>query len=81
MENNKEVKVEIANYLLANKVNILFGAGAPKCILENKNDEFPLMIDLVNAVKSDKDIQDCINDIKNTETDQKDIIVEQLKIY
>ena len=81
MENNKEVKVEIANYLIANKVNILFGAGAPKCILENKNDEFPLMIDLVNAVKSDKDIQDCINDIKNTETDQKDIIVEQLKIH
>lgn len=81
MKNEKEEQVEIASYLLANKINILFGAGAPKCSLENKDDEFPLMSDLVSAVKNDDNIQNCINDIKNIETDQKNIILEQLKIH
>lgn len=74
-------KIEIANYLIANKINILFGAGAPKCILENKEDEFPLMKDLVDAVKKDSNIEKCIGEITNSETDQKDIILEQLKIH
>ena len=74
-------KINIANYLLANKVNILFGAGAPKCKLENKGNEFPLMTDLVTAVKSDNTIQKCISDIKSCETDQKDIIIQQLSIH
>ena len=79
MTENK--KINIANYLIANKVNVLFGAGAPKCILENKRDEFPLMIDLVNAVNSDTSIQECISEITKSKTDQKNIIIEQLKIH
>ena len=81
MKEEKETKVEIANYLLANKVNILFGAGAPKCSLEDKNEEFPLMTDLVKAVKDDTNIQDCISEIENVSIDQKNIIINQLKIH
>lgn len=81
MKNEKETRLKIVNYLVANKVNVLFGAGAPKCSLGNAKDEFPLMTDLVNTVKEDVSIQFCINEIEKIETDQKDIIIEQLKIH
>lgn len=81
MKEVEDIKLEITNYLLANKVNILFGAGAPKCNLKNKNEEFPLMTDLVKAVKEDFDIQTCISEIESMETDQKDIVINQLKFH
>lgn len=72
------MKQDIVNYMIANKVNILFGAGAPKCNLSNPDDEFPLMSDLVKAVFNDKDINDSIVNIKNNRSSQKHIIIEQL---
>ncbi len=71
----------LSNYLLANKINILFGAGAPKCNLKNKSEEFPLMVDLVKEVDNDEEIKKIIENINNSKSEQKYIITNQLETH
>lgn len=74
MEKEKFVK-----YLIANKINVLFGAGAPKVKLEEPKKEFPLMCDLLRLVFEDTDVIGLIEMINKHSNSQKDILLSLIE--
>lgn len=72
-------KDTIVKYLLANKVNVLLGAGAPKIKLQDSSSEFPLMKDLISTVFNNSEVLELIGKIKDANNNQKDIILDLIE--
>lgn len=72
-------KGKILKYLIANKINILLGAGAPKVKLTENEKEFPLMSDLLEVVFDDSNVKELLKKINESESDQKNILVNLIE--